>query len=59
MHGIAIFVLMLAVVAAVIGACLAIGAPWLAIPLVFLVLVVWGGARLASAREERGPGIGA
>ena len=59
MPGIAIAVLMLVVVAAVIGVCLTIGAPWLAIPIVFLILVVWSGARLASAREERGPGIGA
>jgi hypothetical protein len=58
MPGIAISVLMFVVVAAVIGVCLTIGAPWLAIPIVFLVLVVWGGARLASAREGHSPGIG-
>ena len=58
MPGTAIFLLMLGFVAAVIGVCLTIGAPWLAVPLVFLILVVWGGARVATARERRTPGPG-
>lgn len=51
-------ILVFVVVAAVIGTSLTIGAPWLAVPLVFLVLVIWAGIRVASAREGRGPGIG-
>jgi hypothetical protein len=60
MPGFAITALVLLVVAAVIGTSLTIGAPWLAVPLVVLILVVWGGARVASAREGRRqtPGIG-
>lgn len=53
MPGTAIFLLMVVFVAAVIGICLAIGAPWLAVPLVFFILVIWGGARVATAREGR------
>jgi hypothetical protein len=49
--------LILLIVAAVIGTSLTIGAPWMAVPLVFLILVMWGGARLATARGGR-PGIG-
>ena len=58
MPGTAIFLLMFVIVAAVIGTCLTIGAPWLAVPLVFFILVIWGGARVASARHGRSPGIG-
>ena len=58
MPGIAVAALMVVVLVGVVGVCLAIGAPWLAIPLVFLILVLWGGARVASAREGRGTGIG-
>jgi hypothetical protein len=58
MPGIAISALMFVIVTAVIGICLTIGAPWLAVPIVFLILVVWGGARVASARESRGPETG-
>ena len=50
--------LVLLIVAAIIGTSLTIGAPWLAVPLVFLILVLWGGVRVATAREGRGPGIG-
>ena len=56
MPGIAITVLVLVLIAAVIGGSLAIGAPVFAIPIVFIVLVVWGGARYATRRES--PGIG-
>lgn len=43
-------------IAAVVGGSLAIGAPVLAIPIVLVILVLWGGARLAVRRER--PGIG-
>ena len=56
MPGIAITMLMLVLIAAVIGGSLAIGAPVFAVPIVFLILVVWGGARMASRRGS--PGIG-
>ena len=56
MPGVAITVLVLVLIAAVIGGSLALGAPVFAIPVVFLILVVWGGARLASRRSR--PGIG-
>jgi uncharacterized membrane protein AbrB (regulator of aidB expression) len=55
MPGYAVSLLVVAIVAAVIATCVAIDAPWLAVPLVFLILVVWGGARVASARESRDP----
>jgi hypothetical protein len=58
MPGIALAILVFVIVAAIIGTSLTIGAPWLAVPLVFLVLVVWAGIRVASARHARGPGIG-
>ena len=48
--------LLLVLVAAVVGGALAVGAPVFAIPIVFLILVLWGGARLATRRER--PGIG-
>jgi len=45
---------MLLLVAAVIAGALGIGAPWLAPPVVFLILTVWGGGRVASARGRTG-----
>jgi hypothetical protein len=56
MPGIAITVLVVVLVAGVIGGSLAIGAPVFAIPIVFLILVVWAGARMAAHRDR--PGIG-
>jgi membrane protein implicated in regulation of membrane protease activity len=56
MPGFAVGVLVLVLIAAVVGASLAVGAPVFAIPIVFAILVVWGGARLASRRDR--PGIG-
>jgi hypothetical protein len=41
-------------VAAVIGAAVAIDAPLAAVPIVFLILFVWGGGRMASARGRTG-----
>ena len=54
MPRIAATLLVLALLAAVVGGSIAIDAPLLAIPLVFAILVVWGGARLASRRESDG-----
>jgi len=54
--GIAITIVVVVLVAAAIGGSLAIGAPVFAIPVVFLILVVWGGARMAAHRDR--PGIG-
>ena len=56
MPGFAAGVLVLLLIAAVIGGSLAIGAPVFAIPIVFLVLVVWAGARISTRRGR--PGIG-
>jgi len=56
MPGFATGVLVLVLIAAVIGGSLVIGAPVFAIPIVFLILVIWAGARLAAHRER--PGIG-
>ena len=56
MPGFAAGVLVLVLIAAVIGGSLVIGAPVFAIPLVFLILVIWGGARVAAHRGR--PGIG-
>jgi len=56
MSGIAGVILILIVLGAVVGGSVAIGAPVLAVPIVATVLVVWGGARLATRR--RGAGIG-
>ena len=56
MPGFAVAALVLVLIAAVIGGSLVIGAPVFAIPIVFLILVVWGGARLATRRGS--PGIG-
>ena len=56
MPGFAAGALLLILVGAVVGGSLAVGAPVLAIPIVFVILVLWGGARLAVRRER--PGIG-
>ena len=56
MPGLTAAVLLLVLVAAVVGGALAVGAPVFAIPIVFVILVLWGGARLATRRER--PGIG-
>jgi hypothetical protein len=56
MPGIAVVVLVLVLIAAVVGGSLVIGAPVFAIPIVFLILVVWGGARMATRTGS--PGIG-
>jgi hypothetical protein len=56
MPGFAVAVLVLVLIAAVIGGSLVIGAPVFAIPIVFAILVVWGGARMATRRGS--PGIG-
>jgi hypothetical protein len=56
MPGIAITILVVVLIAAVIGGSLTIGAPVFAIPIVFVILVVWGGARMATHRGR--PGIG-
>jgi hypothetical protein len=40
----------LLLLAAVIAAAVAIDAPWAAIPIVFLIVFVWGGGRMANAR---------
>lgn len=47
---------MLILIGAVVGGSLTLGAPLLAIPIVFLILVVWGGGRMATRRGS--PGIG-
>ena len=56
MPGFAVAVLVLTVIAAIVGGSLVIGAPVFAIPIVFAILVVWGGARLTGRRKS--PGIG-
>ena len=56
MPGFAAAALILTLIAAVIGGSLVLGAPVLAIPIVFAILVVWGGARLASHRGRSGIG---
>jgi uncharacterized membrane protein len=56
MPGFAVMVLVLTLIAAVIGGSLVLGAPVFAIPIVFAILVVWGGARVATHRGR--PGIG-
>ena len=43
----AIAILLLALV---VGAAIAVGAPLLALPLAFVILVIWGGQRVATAR---------
>jgi hypothetical protein len=53
MPGPAVVILMLVVVALIVGATLVVGAPYLALPIVVLALVVWGGARVSTARGRR------
>ena len=53
MSGIAVAILMLVVVAAAVGTTLTIGAPWVALPILFVVLVVWAGGRVATKRGRR------
>jgi hypothetical protein len=43
-------IVMLLLVAAAIGAAVLVDAPLVAVPVVFLILVLWGGGRMASAR---------
>jgi hypothetical protein len=56
MPGFAVAVLVVTLIAAVIGGSILFGAPVFAIPIVFAILVVWGGARVATRRN--GAGIG-
>ena len=56
MPGFAAGVLVLVLIAAVIGGSLVIGAPVFAVPIVFLILVIWGGARVATRRDRAGIG---
>ena len=56
MSGIAGVILLLIVLGAVVGASVAIEAPVLAVPIVATILVVWGGARLATRRRSAGIG---
>jgi hypothetical protein len=56
MPGFAAGVLLLLLIAAIVGGSLVIGAPVFAVPIVFLVLVVWAGARMSTRRGR--PGIG-
>jgi len=53
MSGPTIVILMLLLIAAIVGTTLVVGAPFLALPIVFLALVIWGGARVGSARGRR------
>jgi hypothetical protein len=53
MPGPAITVLILLLVAALVATTLVIGAPYLALPILFLALVLWGGARVGTARGRR------
>ena len=50
----AIALLVLLLVVLVIAASVAIHAPLMALPLVFLILFLWGGQRVASARGRTG-----
>lgn len=54
MSGAATNLLSLVLVALVIGGAIAIDAPLLAVPLVFLIVAVWGGQRVATARGRTG-----
>jgi hypothetical protein len=56
MPGIAITVLIVVLIAAVIGGSVVVGAPVFAIPIVVVILVVWGGARVATHRGRSGIG---
>ena len=54
--GLAGAILALILMGVAVGGGLAIGAPILAIPIAAAILVVWGGARLATKRERIGTG---
>jgi hypothetical protein len=56
MPGFAAGVLVLVLIAAVVGGSLVVGAPVFAVPIVFLILVVWAGARMATRRGRLGIG---
>ena len=56
MPGIAISTLIVVLIAAVIGGSLVLGTPVFAIPIVVAILVVWGGARVATHRGRAGIG---
>ena len=56
MPGFAVAVLVVTLIAAVIGGSILFGAPVFAIPIVFAILVVWGGARVATRRNSAGIG---
>lgn len=49
----AIVILMLLMIAAIVAFTLVIGVPYLSLPIVFLALVIWGGARVGTARGRR------
>ena len=52
-HGVvSVAAIALVLVAAVVAASVAVDAPLLAFPLVFLIIVIWGGQRVASARDR-------
>ena len=44
---------MVLLIAAIVATTLVVGAPYLALPIVFLALVVWAGARVGTARGRR------
>jgi hypothetical protein len=50
MRGLAGSMLAVLLIAVAIGMALTIDAPVLAVPVVFMIFVVWAGARLATAR---------
>lgn len=47
-------VVTLILVVAIIGAAVLVDAPWAAVPIVFLILFVWGGGRMATVRGRTG-----
>lgn len=53
MPGPAIAMLVLVLIAVLVGTVLLVGAPYLALPIAFLALVLWGGARVGTARGRR------
>jgi hypothetical protein len=54
--GVAGSIVALILIGAVVGGALAVGAPIAAIPIAAAILVVWGGARVATKRERIGIG---
>ncbi|MEA2474001.1 MAG: hypothetical protein QOE06_1916 [Thermoleophilaceae bacterium] len=46
--------LMMLLLALVVAGAVALDEPVIALPLVFMILVVWGGERVASARGRAG-----